>query len=593
MLPADDFPEHAPTEASAASEASDAAAFEALYRRWWYPLVRLCRSHLRGRGDAEAVAQEAFVRAWGAWRSYAPDRPFWPWLATIGRRLCINEVDSELRRACRLDRASLLDGPPAEDDTSEAMARQSAVDEVLGQLSERQRRLLILRYFEGWSYDEIAAFHGVTRESVRAGLKRARATFRRIYDTGPWSALGGVGAVLRQLADLRSRGSRALHAATRWAFHPMQWGDNTSAVAALVLAVMATVTASPTHGPVVGASAPGIGIGPSTEVQVVSAPASPGAHSHDGTPPPRASRRGEASPASPAMVADVADALAPEDGTGYQFTPSPSYGTDTTVFAMGKRSNCSSAALCPLLFRSSDGGASWHARGAEGLPLGMSYRILLPPAFPRDHRVFAVSLAAVFVSDDGGDSFRMLTPAPGAPAMSPLFSAGDPRILFGSPNTLLRPQLPTQYHDGTGVITPLLLPLPADATPVSFAFSPAYATDGRMLVTVLEARGPGASGVSLLPQMSTYSCSATACARAMESAGQQASVLWSTSAPELVFVWDSWSLHRSRDGGRSFTPITFPGGPREVLHLLRQDADGRMLAGTVEHPHGALYASDD
>src|SRR5438270_13916877 len=66
-----------------------ADVFAELYEAHYRPLVALCR-RLTGPRHAEELAQEAFPRAWSSWERYAPTRPFWPWVSTIPRRLCID-----------------------------------------------------------------------------------------------------------------------------------------------------------------------------------------------------------------------------------------------------------------------------------------------------------------------------------------------------------------------------------------------------------------------------------------------------------------------------------------------------------------------
>src|SRR3954451_3903022 len=75
--------------------------FAELYATHYRPLVALCR-RLSGSRDGEELAQEAFLRAWSSWDRYAPTRPFWPWVSTIARRLCIDH-GRRLRTARRKD----------------------------------------------------------------------------------------------------------------------------------------------------------------------------------------------------------------------------------------------------------------------------------------------------------------------------------------------------------------------------------------------------------------------------------------------------------------------------------------------------------
>src|SRR5205823_7896372 len=52
---------------------------------------------------------------------------------------------------------------------------------ALEQLRPDQRRVIRLRDVEGWSYDRIADHEGVTVESVRGSLRRARSQLRLVY----------------------------------------------------------------------------------------------------------------------------------------------------------------------------------------------------------------------------------------------------------------------------------------------------------------------------------------------------------------------------------------------------------------------------
>ncbi|MBV9410933.1 MAG: RNA polymerase sigma factor, partial [Acidimicrobiia bacterium] len=89
--------------------------FAALYGAHFRPLVAFCRRQLGPSADPEEVAQEAFLRAWASWDRYAPTRPFWPWVSTIARRLCIDHGRKQRRAAARGVR-SAEDVPPPEPD---------------------------------------------------------------------------------------------------------------------------------------------------------------------------------------------------------------------------------------------------------------------------------------------------------------------------------------------------------------------------------------------------------------------------------------------------------------------------------------------
>jgi RNA polymerase sigma-70 factor, ECF subfamily len=159
-----------------ASPWTEGTEFERLYRRWWPEAVSLC-GRLLGRADeAEDAAQEAFLRAWVARERYSSAMPFWPWLATIARRLCLDRR----RRTAAEPFAELF---VVADLTPEHVVvsgdEMRSFGRVVGRLRPAQRRALVHRELDGWSYGRIAAVEGVTVEAVRGSLKRARASLRR------------------------------------------------------------------------------------------------------------------------------------------------------------------------------------------------------------------------------------------------------------------------------------------------------------------------------------------------------------------------------------------------------------------------------
>lgn len=153
----------------------DHTEFEQLYRRWWPDVVSLCRKLLGRSDEAEDAAQEAFLRAWVARDRYSSAMPFWPWLATIARRLC---VDRRRRTSAVPVRDPLLVTEAGPERAVVGGDDLRAVLEVLDAMRPRERHVLVRRELDGWSYGRIAAVEGVSVEAVRGSLKRARACLR-------------------------------------------------------------------------------------------------------------------------------------------------------------------------------------------------------------------------------------------------------------------------------------------------------------------------------------------------------------------------------------------------------------------------------
>ncbi|MDH2428653.1 sigma-70 family RNA polymerase sigma factor [Sphaerisporangium sp. TRM90804] len=159
-------------ESSFDAEAAIGTRIEQLYREHW-PLV--CGYLLRRTRDphlAEDLAQETFVKATRAllgWRGESPAA----WLLSIAR----NVLADHFRRS----RAELPLPGPEELGAREPVVDALAVRDALDRLPERQRRLLVLVYFDGFSLAEVAAMSGRSVASIKTALWRARAAFADVY----------------------------------------------------------------------------------------------------------------------------------------------------------------------------------------------------------------------------------------------------------------------------------------------------------------------------------------------------------------------------------------------------------------------------
>lgn len=160
----------------------DRAAFGSLVerhmRRAYYAALSLVGSH----DDALDLSQEAFVRAFRARASLDPERPFYPWLYQILRRLCFNFTRDTVTHRRLLGEASswLADGmreraeavnPARRLEREELRARVAAAVE---KLPARLREVLVLREFEGLKYREIAELLEIPIGTVMSRLYDAR-----------------------------------------------------------------------------------------------------------------------------------------------------------------------------------------------------------------------------------------------------------------------------------------------------------------------------------------------------------------------------------------------------------------------------------
>jgi RNA polymerase sigma-70 factor, ECF subfamily len=567
-----------------------AEVFAELYAAHYRPLVALCR-RLTGTRDAEELAQEAFLRAWSSWDRYAPSRPFWPWVSTIARRLCIDR--GRRRQTAQLRGPYVLDGrrsPLTPEELVELSQEYRWARAALAELAPDQRRVIRLRDVEGWSYDRIATHEGVTVESVRGSLRRARTRLRLVY--AQMSSTSSVIVVLGVLRGVRRRFSDWTHKVQSNAASAGVLSSRAAdAMGALVVLVMGTVPTAVTAGSSQAAAAAARranGVVTATSVESTTTTArSPAAMRDAGGGPGVAAARASAEGGHGGSGGGLglnnvpgSGGSTPESGSFMSFTASPDYQNDHEVYASGMSfGDC--AVLCPSLFHSSDGGAHWTRLDALGFEGGT---VMLPPAYPSDHRIFVGGPHALKVSTNNGASFTPLTPAGGFTAMSPAFSAGDGRILVGAiPGWI--------YHDDTKAVTPFDMVPQSTSAALSFAYAPAYPRDHRIVV----------GGTDTTPdQNATVSaCDVSDCTPAAMLVGATGTPAVMTSqsysASGLAYAWDVDKLFRSRDGGRLFSPVQLP--VAGTVEAVAEDAHGTLYVGLVQlgvrGTTGGLFASQD
>lgn len=128
---------------------------------------------------ADDALQDAFVRLWMRRDCIEGETQAEGAAVTAVRNICIDELR---RRAARPqgELTDLLPEDPCSDDERQALLeRVNAL--IDSELSNRDRRILILRDRNGYDFDEIAAEFGMTESAVRMALSRARKTIRNIY----------------------------------------------------------------------------------------------------------------------------------------------------------------------------------------------------------------------------------------------------------------------------------------------------------------------------------------------------------------------------------------------------------------------------
>jgi RNA polymerase sigma-70 factor, ECF subfamily len=167
----------------------NARAFEILVGRHQRRILNLIYRSIGDRIQAEDVAQEVFLRVWRAAEDYKPKAKFTTWVYRIAVNLCLDAMKSAHHRQSFIhpDAASEKQGENNEllygYDRAGSPEEHLLADEesgrifaALNSLPAKQRLAIVLKKFDGLSYDEIGRIMGCSVPAVESLLVRAKRT---------------------------------------------------------------------------------------------------------------------------------------------------------------------------------------------------------------------------------------------------------------------------------------------------------------------------------------------------------------------------------------------------------------------------------
>lgn len=163
-----------------------AAAFDALFRRWYAPLVGVADRMLRDTAAAEELAQDVLLELWRRRTTLDTGDEPGPYLIRAVRNRTLNRL-RHARVAARaapllaVDETSPAAGPAAQAVESELAA---AISAAVAALPPGCRRVFLLSRKEGLRYSDIARTLGISPKTVEAQMGRALRLLRARL--GPW-----------------------------------------------------------------------------------------------------------------------------------------------------------------------------------------------------------------------------------------------------------------------------------------------------------------------------------------------------------------------------------------------------------------------
>jgi RNA polymerase sigma-70 factor (ECF subfamily) len=159
----------------------DRVAFEEIYKRYVRPMYGLALRRLRDRQRAEDAVQETFTAVWRSAASYKPERgPAAPWLYAIARNAIVDRMRARAEPASEVpDLASAEPGPA---DRAESAYVSWRVHRAIEDLPAKEREVLELAYWSGFSQSEVAEYLHIPLGTVKTRTRSALARLADLLD---------------------------------------------------------------------------------------------------------------------------------------------------------------------------------------------------------------------------------------------------------------------------------------------------------------------------------------------------------------------------------------------------------------------------
>lgn len=159
-------------EILARAQNGDKEAFGLLYNEYQRKIYRYCAVNLYKSDLAQDVCQETFIRAWKSLPKFKEKDggTFQAYLFRIARNLII-----DISRKKKEFSLAAYTEVESEENHEERLEKENEIEKIkhaLAELEEKERQIIILRYFEDLSHNEIARIIGIKEGALRVRTVR-------------------------------------------------------------------------------------------------------------------------------------------------------------------------------------------------------------------------------------------------------------------------------------------------------------------------------------------------------------------------------------------------------------------------------------
>ena len=147
-------------------------------------VYNLCYRMLGDPYEAEDAAQETFLRAYKAMKSFDRKRSFTTWLLSIAAHYCIDMLRKRRLNIIHIEDTPYLEIPDPGSNPETSLTeseQQKRIRSLLNVLSDTDRAIVIMYYWYEFSYEEIAKALKLSTSAVKSRIHRARSQLAKSW----------------------------------------------------------------------------------------------------------------------------------------------------------------------------------------------------------------------------------------------------------------------------------------------------------------------------------------------------------------------------------------------------------------------------
>lgn len=158
--------------------AGNTRAFESLIDKYQKTIFNIVYRMTDNYDDAEDITQSVFIKVYEKLSSFNPKYKFFSWLYRIALNESLNLMNQK-KRLAELD-ADFITREKSSEEIYDDLELSERIQNALMEIELEHRVLIVLKHFEGFSYEEMAYILDISEQKIKSRLFTARQVLKDV-----------------------------------------------------------------------------------------------------------------------------------------------------------------------------------------------------------------------------------------------------------------------------------------------------------------------------------------------------------------------------------------------------------------------------